>query len=160
MTALLIRAAVQEDMDTVADIEERSYPNPWHPDTFRSLLKRGHVGVLVAADAEVGVVGYAVFWWVLDQAELANLAVSPEYRRRGAGAALLDQVLVDARAQGAGSVFLEVRASNESAKSLYLSRGFKQISVRKGYYQNPREDAQILVRFLGPAPGSPDGVGE
>lgn len=160
MTGTLIRDALPKDLETVAGIEKTSYSNPWHPDSFSSLIKRGQARVLVAADPEVGVVGFAVFWWVLDQAELANLAVSSEARRRGVGGALLDRVLVEARAAGAQSVFLEVRASNESAKSLYLSRGFKQISLRRGYYQNPQEDAQILVRFLGPALEGVDGVGE
>jgi ribosomal-protein-alanine N-acetyltransferase len=155
---LVIRLAEPADLDAVARIEGASYSNPWHPSSFGSLLEREEVRVLVAEEPGMGVVGHAVFWWVMDQAELANLAVAPEYRRRGTGAALLDRVLVEARLLGVASVFLEVRRSNEAAHHLYLTRGFMQIAVRKGYYQNPTEDARVLVRFFPPAPGAPDGV--
>ena len=118
--------------------------------------------MIVAEDPDSGVVGHAVFWWVLDQAELANLAVDPAARRRGIGAALLDRVLVEARELGVASVFLEVRWSNEAAHHLYLTRGFMQVAVRRGYYRSPPEDARVLVRFIAAdseqAPGEPGGV--
>jgi [ribosomal protein S18]-alanine N-acetyltransferase len=104
--------------------------------------------VLVAEDPEDGVVGYAVSWWVLDEAELANLAVREDHRGCGVGSALLDRLLDEIRALEVDRVFLEVRISNERAHGLYLKRGFTQIGVRKGYYQNPREDARILVKRI------------
>ena len=103
----------------------------------------------MAEDPLDGVVAYAVFWWVLDQGELANLAVKEQHQGRGLGSALLQRVVDHARAQGVESLFLEVRISNETAHQLYLSRGFTQVAVRKDYYQGPREDARILVLRLG-----------
>jgi len=144
-----IREAKASDLETVSELEGRSFSNPWHPDTFRSLLKRDRVRVLVGEDPEEGVVGYAVVWWVLDQAELANLAVREDHRGRGIGSALLDGVIAHLEVQEVETLFLEVRMSNRSATRLYGSRGFTQISIRKGYYQNPREDARILVKHLG-----------
>ena len=144
-----IRGAKSGDLDAMAEIEQQVFSNPWHPDTFKSLLQRDRVKLLVAEDDQGGVAGYAVFWWVLDQAELANLAVREESQHRGIGSALLDEVLKAAAAEGAASVFLEVRMSNSAAYRLYEGRGFFQISVRKGYYRNPPEDARILVKFLG-----------
>jgi len=144
-----IRGAITSDLGTIAELEGQSFSNPWHPATFRSLLKRDRVQLLVAEDPEKGVVGYAVVWWVLDQAELANLAVREDYQGRGIGSDLLDRVIAHLEAQGVETLFLEVRMSNKSANRLYGSRGFTQISIRKDYYQNPREDARILVRYLG-----------
>ena len=143
-----IRSAVTADLPTIAEIEFQSFSNPWQPDTFRSLLERERVRVLVAEELEKGVVGYAVLWWVLDQAELANLAVRMGHQGRGIGSALLDQAIEHAKSKGVESLFLEVRQSNESAYRLYASRGFTQISIRKDYYQNPREDALIFVKHL------------
>jgi len=146
---LKIRPALEADLSAIARIEAESYSNPWHPDTFGTLLRRNRAKILVAEDGEGGVAGYGVYWWVLEQAELANLAVQADQRGRGVGGAILDRTLLVAADQGIESIFLEVRVSNESARRLYASRGFRQISVRKGYYQNPKEDALILVRSLG-----------
>lgn len=148
--AVLIRRAQPGDLPAMAVIESGSFSNPWHPQTFRSLITQERVIVLVAEDTDQGVVGYAVSWWVLDQAELANLAVREGHRGRGIGSALLDRVLDEIRERQVESVFLEVRMSNERAHGLYLNRGFTQIGVRADYYQNPREDARILVRHLDP----------
>jgi [ribosomal protein S18]-alanine N-acetyltransferase len=143
-----IRRAESTDVPAMAAIESGAFSNPWHPHTFRSLVTRDGAMVLVAEDPEDGVVGYAVSWWVLDEAELANLAVREDHRGCGVGSALLDRLLDEIRALEVDRVFLEVRISNERAHGLYLKRGFTQIGVRKGYYQNPREDARILVRRI------------
>jgi ribosomal-protein-alanine N-acetyltransferase len=147
--SFVIRPAGDMDLNDISAIESKAFSNPWHPSTFSSLLSRERVRVLVAASQESGVLGYAVLWWVLEQAELANLAVRGDCRRMGIGGALLDRVLEDAAALGMESVFLEVRRSNESAQALYATRGFRQISIRRDYYQAPREDALILLKSLG-----------
>lgn len=143
-----IRLATIEDVEAVAAIEARSFSNPWHPETFRSLISQGRARILVAENPEALVVGYAVVWWVLDQGELANLAVTEDFQGQGVGSALLDRLLSDARAHEVESLFLEVRMSNTRAQELYLSRGFVQVAVRKDYYRRPREDALILVKRL------------
>ena len=145
---IAIRPVALSDIDEVASIEARSFSNPWQPQTFRSLISEGRAHILVAEDPDAGVVGYAVLWWVLEQGELANLAVAERFRGRGVGAALLDRVLADAGAQGVERVFLEVRTSNQRAFDLYCSRGFTQVGVRRDYYRNPREDARVLQKRL------------
>jgi ribosomal-protein-alanine acetyltransferase len=148
--AVRIRPAEHRDLAAMALIESRSFSNPWHPQTFRSLISRDRALVLVAEDPEAGVVGYAVSWWVLDQAELANIAVGEEHRGRRIGLDLLDRTLDEMRERGVERIFLEVRMSNEGAHRLYLARGFTQVAVRSDYYRNPREDARILVKRLEP----------
>jgi ribosomal-protein-alanine N-acetyltransferase len=147
-TPVHIRPATLEDVEDVAAIEARSFSNPWQPETFRSLISQGRAHILVAEDHEALVVGYAVVWWVLDQGELANLAVTEDFQGKGVGSALLDRLLSDAKAHAVESLFLEVRMSNTRAHELYLSRGFAQVAVRKDYYRRPREDARILVKRL------------
>jgi len=77
--------------------------------------------------------------------ELENVIVHPDFRRKGLGTRLLDELLARARAANSESVFLEVRESNKAAQALYLKRGFELAGRRKGYYRNPPEDA-ILYR--------------
>jgi ribosomal-protein-alanine N-acetyltransferase len=145
-----IRRAEFPDVPAMAAIESASFSNPWHPHALQSLVTRDKAIVLVAVDEDRGLVGYAVCWWVLDEAELANIAVREDCRGRGVGSALLDRVLDEIRALQVDRVFLEVRMSNQRAHGLYLKRGFVQIGVRKGYYQKPVEDARILVKRLEP----------
>ncbi|MFC1662223.1 ribosomal protein S18-alanine N-acetyltransferase [Gemmatimonadota bacterium] len=141
-----IRPATDADVDAVAAIEAEAFSNPWQPQTFRSLVSQGRALILVAEIPGEGVVGYAVLWWVLEQGELANLAVRRPYQGRRIGSALLDRMLSEAVTRGVETVFLEVRMSNQRAYDLYLSRGFTQVGLRRGYYRNPKEDARVLVR--------------
>ncbi len=146
--SFLIRPATPDDVEAVAAIEAMAFSNPWHAQTFRSLIRRN--GALIAvAEADWGeILGYSVAWWVQDQAELANLAVKENFRGWGIGSALLDRVLLDLKDLGVDSLFLEVRFSNERAFALYRSRGFSEVAVRKDYYRNPRENARILQKDL------------
>ena len=94
------------------------------------------------------IVGHAVIWWAADEAELATLAVGPAFRRQGIAGVLLDRLIHEISTQGVRSVFLEVRASNQAALALYLGRGFREVGLRKHYYDHPREDARVLQRRL------------
>jgi [ribosomal protein S18]-alanine N-acetyltransferase len=165
---ILIRPAGVQDLAAVSDLERRSFTQPWTPDSFQSLLGAERARFLVAvpgdscrepdpgagpeagADPGAGrsapspILGYGVLWWASDQGELANLAVDPDARRRGVGSLLLDRLLAEAEAAGLSAVFLEVRASNAAAASLYEKRGFREVGVRRDYYSRPREDGRIL----------------
>jgi len=78
--------------------------------------------------------------------ELENMAVAYSVRRRGIGTLLLRELIAHVVTEGVGNIFLEVRASNQSARALYQKTGFEEIGLRKGYYSEPKEDA-ILYRL-------------
>jgi ribosomal-protein-alanine N-acetyltransferase len=139
------------DLEAVAAIERLSFSSPWSRDSFRRLIARADSDLFVA-EVEGRVAGYAVVWYAADEAELGNLAVSPEWRRRGLGASLLDRAIECAHARGACRIFLEVRKSNAAAERLYRSRGFELVGVRPRYYQRPVEDAKVLCLDLRPRP--------
>ena len=136
------------DVERVVAIEAASFSSAWQPETFLGLLKRPGAELRVLHDAEDGVIGYSVLWCIMDQGELANIAVADGHRGRGLGAFLLEKMLDVGRARGVASVYLEVRASNEEAIELYDRFGFVQIGVRKRYYDNPREDALVMLLRL------------
>jgi [ribosomal protein S18]-alanine N-acetyltransferase len=146
-----LRPAVAADIDAIVHIERASFGDPWSPASFRSLLDNPHVFFAVATDDDV-VAGYVVAWFVVDEAEVANLGVAPHSRGRRIGAMLLDAALDAARQRGAASVFLEVRDSNAGARALYASRGFAEIGRRRGYYRKPVEDAVVMRRVLTESP--------
>jgi ribosomal-protein-alanine N-acetyltransferase len=136
------------DVESVAAIEAEAFTSPWSVQTFASLLDRSGLELLVLEDEHEGVIGYAVLWCILDQGELANVAVTPRLRGRGLGTFLLGRVIEIARARGIENVFLEVRPSNTVAVELYRRFGFQEVGLRKGYYDQPREDALILAARL------------
>lgn len=144
---LSFRKASHADITPILEIERNAFTTPWHEETFRSLQEREEVD-LIAAILEEKVVGYAVLWSTLDEGELANIAVAADYRGKGIGGELLRQVVEAAEKRGVRRVFLEVRASNTSAAKLYERYSFQQIGIRRGYYQNPVEDARVLVKEL------------
>jgi ribosomal-protein-alanine N-acetyltransferase len=137
------------DVPAVAALEASSFSTPWHPDTFQRLLERPGAELWVTEE-EGEVAAYAVLWCILDEGELANIAVLPEARGRGVGGRLLDHLVEVARDRGVRRLFLEVRESNEAARRLYATRGFREVGRRRAYYEKPREDARVLALDLVP----------
>ena len=149
--SLELRRATASDLAIVAEMERACYSDPWPANAFASLPDNKRVFFTVAtAGPTQRVVGYAVAWYVMDEGELANLAVAPSHRRQGVGSALLDATLLDATRRGVSQLYLEVRESNVRARRLYESRGFLEVTRRKSYYRSPVEDALILRRTLKP----------
>lgn len=144
LSGMVLRTASAEDVGDVAALEQVCYSDPWPASAFDALPDDDRIFFAVARDATGRLQGYVVAWYVLDEGELANLAVAPADRGRGLGLALLDAMLSDADRRGIADVYLEVRRSNEVAMKLYRSRGFEQVGMRKGYYRTPVEDALIL----------------
>jgi ribosomal-protein-alanine N-acetyltransferase len=139
-----LRAAVPGDVQRLADIELLAFADPWPVSAFRDMLQSPRARTTVAVDSGGVPVGYCILLLVAEEGEIANLAVVPAARRHGIAAALLDHTLRTAAAAHAQEVFLEVRASNAAAQSLYASRGFATVGRRRGYYQQPVEDALLL----------------
>jgi ribosomal-protein-alanine N-acetyltransferase len=153
--ATQVRPAVRGDLARVHEIERDAFTDPWSYQSFVELLTNPRVLFAVAERVGRGVetgdvIGYVVAWFVVDEAEVANVAVAPHARGQGVGARLLDEALRAARVHGAASVYLEVRDSNAAARALYASRGFVQIGRRRRYYRRPVEDALVLRRELDP----------
>ena len=75
---------------------------------------------------------------------MMNIAVHPDFRRQGVARALILALIGELKKRGSRCLTLEVRASNDSARTLYESLGFAHVGTRRNYYQNPKEDALIL----------------
>jgi ribosomal-protein-alanine N-acetyltransferase len=144
---LSLRLMTSSDVPEVARIETTAFSTPWSEGTFRSLLDRSGVELWVA-EWEDQLAAYAILWKVLDEGELANIAVRSDLQGRGIGSGLLSRMLEVAEDSGVRSLYLEVRESNGRAREMYARRGFHEIGVRKGYYEGPREDARVLKKSL------------
>jgi ribosomal-protein-alanine N-acetyltransferase len=138
-----IRSAVPADGKALLALERRTFADPWSEASFQEALTSAWTFGLVAETAR-GAAGYMIGREVAGTGEVLNLAVAPEFRRRGIAGALLEAGLAAFRRRKVDEVFLEVRESNRSAQALYLSRGFRAVGQRAAYYRNPKEDALVL----------------
>ncbi|HEX2219356.1 MAG TPA: ribosomal protein S18-alanine N-acetyltransferase [Gemmatimonadales bacterium] len=138
-----IRSAALADSAALVAIERRCFSDPWSEPSFREALASDLTFALVA-EGDRGIAGYLIGREAAGSGEILNLAVAPEFRRRGIGGELLEAGLEEFQRRRAHEVFLEVRESNRSAQALYLARGFRPVGQRASYYRNPREDALVL----------------
>ena len=147
-----VRDMADADIDAVIRIEKAALGSAWSPDAYRRERENPAAIYLVAEDSNQELIGYGGLWVVLDEAHITALAVTPERRGKGVGRAVLTAMLTEAFARKAEKVLLEVRPSNAPAQKLYASLGFAKTAVRKRYYPDNNEDADLLTLDM-TAPG-------
>ncbi len=138
-----IRSAILADAGALVGIERRCFSDPWSETSFREALDSPWSFGLVAHTGPAPA-GYLIAREVAGTGEVLNLAVSPDFRRRGVARALLRAGLTFLRKRRVEEVYLEVRESNRTAQALYQSLGFRPVGQRAAYYRNPKEDALVL----------------
>lgn len=134
------------DEKEIAEIEKICFAKPWSESTVQAEAQ-GLSTFFVARDGETPV-GYVSFRSVLDEGYINNIAVKPEYRNRGIGSALLEEINKESRKLNLSFLTLEVRESNLSAIHLYQKKGYEKVGTRKDFYNSPRENAVLLTYFL------------
>ena len=127
----------------IAELEQVCFTDPWPDQAIRSELTNPLSLWLVALEGET-VAGYVGSQSVLGEADIMNVAVAPEHRRKGIASALLNALQEALAAREVHSLTLEVRDSNGPAIALYESLGYIQVGLRPNYYHKPKEDARIL----------------
>ena len=145
---MTVRRAGPADAPALAWVETACFPQPWSQQALADTL--GQKGALfVLAEREGTVVGYAGCQCVLDEGYITNIAVVPSARRQGIARQMLQTLLEQVEKEGLSFVTLEVRQSNRAAIQLYRKLGFEPVGVRKRYYTDPVEDAQLWTVKLG-----------
>ena len=132
-----------EYVSQVAALEKVCFSDPWSEKSVASEVESPLSCWLVALDGET-VTGYVGSQTVLDETDMMNVAVHPNFRRQGVARALILALTEELKNRGSHCRTLEVRASNDPARALYESLGFVLVGTRRNYYHNPKEDALIL----------------
>jgi len=152
--ALIFRGApiVIKNMDRitvfqVAELEKACFADPWSLNSLLVELLNPNA-VYLTAMKERTLLGYVGMHHIIDEGHITNLAVSPAHRREGIGKLLLKTLISRARNSKTALLTLEARASNTAAIALYGGFGFFPAGLRRGYYNNPVEDALIMTLFL------------
>ena len=144
---ITIETATTSDAEKIAEIEQLCFSVPWSGTSVREFIENP-LAVMITAKANGSIVGYVGLYSVADEADIANVAVIPEYRRCGIAKALITQALLYSKEKGIKKLMLEVRASNIAAINLYKSFGFICVGTRKNYYTQPKEDALLMDKSI------------
>ena len=137
------RSMEREDCQAVEALFEECFSHPWKKEAIEETFDlEGYVSLV--AERDQGIVGYIGYRSVLDEADITNVAVSPDLRKRGIGHRLLEKLLLMADERGIAAIYLEVRVSNTAAITLYEHAGFRVCGQRKNYYTDPEEDALLM----------------
>ncbi len=150
---MMIRRMTERDVPQVVGIEKAAFSQPWSENAFLESLASENTYFLVAEEHVTNscgnegtvIIGYAGMYISFEEGEITNVAVADVLRGSGVGEALMKRLLSDAKNLAVTRIILEVRAGNAPAIGLYIKCGFKKIGIRKGFYDFPKEDADIMV---------------
>ena len=132
-------------LDQVAELEKICFSDPWSRRMLSEHLENECAATLVAQGSDGTVLGYAGLLVILDEGYITNVAVHPDYRRQGIAGELLNVFRRFAEGNKLAFLTLEVRESNAPARVLYAKYGYKEVGVRKNYYDHPKENAIIMT---------------
>ncbi|BAM46494.1 MAG: ribosomal protein S18-alanine N-acetyltransferase [Amphibacillus sp.] len=144
MSNIVIRPMELKDLDQVEEIERKSFTSVWTKNLYKKELLENHFAYYFVIEKDDKLIGFCGLWLVLDEAQVTNIAVDPQYRGQGYGAMLFQYMLNHAMTRGATNLSLEVRYSNYTAQRLYQKFGLEKAGIRKNYYTDNNEDAIVM----------------
>ncbi len=143
----------QNEIETIASIESGSSEFPWAKNQLSKSISNPN-NLCYAVSVKSQIVGYVIAMLSADSADILNITIHKDFKRKGYGSSLLDYLTKELIEKDIKTIFLEVRRGNFAAISLYSSLGYKEISVRKNYYTknsnqlSRREDGIIMCLEL------------
>ena len=145
---IIVRELKVEDSAAVAEMEQQIFSDPWSEKSVMETVQQKQ-SVCFAAEKAGHILGYLLVYHAADEAEIARIAVQKEARRQGAAGKLMQALENYCEEHKMEKLLLDVRESNEAARSFYTKNGFVEDGIRQGFYTNPSEDAVLMSRQLG-----------
>ena len=145
---IIVRELKVEDSAAVAEMEQQIFSDPWSEKSVMETVQHKQ-SVCFAAEKAGHILGYLLVYHAADEAEIARIAVQKEARRQGAAGKLMQALEHYCEEHKMEKLLLDVRESNEAARSFYTKNGFVEDGIRQGFYTNPSEDAVLMSRQLG-----------
>lgn len=145
---IIVRELKVEDSAAVAEMEQQIFSDLWSEKSVLETVQQKQ-SVCFAAEKAGHLLGYLLAYHAADEAEIARIAVQKEARRQGAAGKLMQALEHYCEEHKMEKLLLDVRESNEAARSFYTKNGFVEDGIRQGFYVNPSEDAVLMSRQLG-----------
>ncbi len=143
-TAVTITPMVMEDLPGALRVEQTCFSDGWSEAVYHATLLLPYVRYFAARSEDGSIVGTIGLRLIAGEGEITNVAVLPAWRGRGIAGSLLREALKEGGRNGIRDFTLEVRASNGPAITVYTQHGFRTEGVRRGFYEEPAEDALIM----------------
>ncbi len=144
---ILIEKASLSDVKEIAEIENLCFSVPWSEKAVEEFIENP-LCVMFCAKQNGIIAGYVGLYIIIGDCDIANVAVLPEFRKRGIAIKLMEHAESFAKEKNVNKLMLEVRASNLPAISLYEKLGFSTVGIRKNYYTQPKEDALLMDKTI------------
>ena len=144
---LNFRRGTDIDIEGIEKLEQENFSDAWTRRGISDTLEQKQAFVIVAEE-DTNVLGYCIVYYVMDEAEIARIAVQQNARRRGIGKGLLDFVSQCCEEYGVERLLLDVREGNDGAIRFYEAYGFGVDGIRKNFYESPKEHAVLMSKAL------------
>lgn len=144
---LVFRNIAETDIPNVAALEACTFSDAWTEQSVYETFCQSQAFIAVA-ESEDELVGYCIVYYVLDEGEIARIAVDEKARRKGVGRGLLDYVCKCCQEKQIERLLLDVRESNVGARAFYQHYGFEEDGIRKNFYEQPKENAVLMSKML------------
>lgn len=138
-----VEKVTQKEVALVSKMENEIFSFPWAYDSFETLIKNNYNHFYIVFDDDVPVAYFGIMI-ILDECDIYNIAVRPNYQGKGIGSFIMQNIIEICRKNEVDSITLEVREFNYRAIGLYEKYGFKLVSRIKGYYSKPLEDGLLM----------------
>ncbi len=143
----IFRNMTEQDVAQIAELEKKVFSDAWTSTGIYETFCQNQAFVAVA-ECNEEIVGYCIIYYVMDEGEIARIAVDEKVRRQGVGRGLLDLVCECCKMQNVHRLLLDVRESNEGARRFYEQYGFTVDGVRKNFYDQPKENAVLMSKSI------------
>lgn len=144
---LIYREMKETDVEAIATLEKNIFPDAWSARSIRETFMQTQAMIMVAEEADV-IIGYSIIYYVMDESEIARIAVEESKRHMGVAKSLLDEMILRLKEKGIQKILLDVRESNVPARRFYEKYGFSQDGIRKNYYEAPKEHAILMSKLI------------
>ena len=143
----IFHKATEEDIKQIAGLEAKTFSDAWTEKGVRETFEQTQAFITVAED-DGRLIGYCIIYYVMDEAEVARIAISEDIRRRGVGKGILDYACECCKEKKIERLLLDVRESNVGAIAFYQKYGFQTDGIRKNFYDIPQENAVLMSKSL------------
>ena len=142
-----IRFMEEKDLEQVCKIENQLFSMPWQKKDFAAAIQN-EIGIYLVAEQDDTILGYCGMWNVANEGQINNVAVQTDAQNCGIGYQMLMELIQCGKKEKITAFTLEVRVGNCGAKHLYEKLGFKEVGIRKKFYEKPVEDASIMWLYI------------
>lgn len=139
----IFRRIKETEIAYVAALEKNIFSDAWSENSISETFRQSNA-IIVVAEEEKNIVGYCIFYYVMDEGEIVRIGVDEKLRGQGTGRGLLDYVCAYCKEKGIERLLLDVREGNLGARRFYEKYGFTVDGIRKDFYEQPKEHAVLM----------------